>query len=66
MDYVSNNVMLPIGGVLIAIFTGWFFNREMLSEELGDLAPWLKSVLMFLVRIVAPVGVLVLFIMSFS
>ncbi|MBT4160228.1 MAG: sodium-dependent transporter [Gammaproteobacteria bacterium] len=65
MDYVSNNIILPLGGVLIATFTGWFLNRAIFDEELGDLSGWLKTVLMLLIRFVAPLGVLVVFVMSF-
>ncbi len=66
MDYVSNNIMLPVGGMLIAIFTGWFLNRAVLDAELGNISDGLKSVLLFLIRFVAPLGVLVLFVMSFA
>ena len=66
MDYVSNNIILPVGGVLIATFTGWFLNKSILDEELGDISGIPKSVLIFLIKFIAPLGVLVVFVMSFA
>ncbi len=34
MDYLASNWMLPMGGLAIAIFVGWFLKPEMLREEL--------------------------------
>lgn len=35
MDYLSNQIMLPAGGFLLAWFVGWFVSRESSAEELG-------------------------------
>lgn len=35
IDFITANIMLPLGGVLIAIFVGWRVSRETASEELG-------------------------------
>ena len=66
MDYVSNNIMLPIGGVLIATFTGWILNRTIFDEELSDVPAAVKTPLLLLIRFIAPAGVLVVFVMSFA
>ncbi len=34
LDFTSNQIMLPIGGLLIAIFTGWVVKRSSSREEL--------------------------------
>ena len=65
MDYVSNNIILPVGGVLIAAFTGWFLKKSILDNELGDISENLKFILMLLIKFVAPLGVLTVFLMSF-
>ena len=36
MDYATANVMLPLGGLLIAIFTGWLMSRASSMDELGS------------------------------
>jgi len=65
MDFVSNNIILPIGGVLIALFTGWFLDQKIFDEELIDIAPWVRTVLKLLIRVVAPAAVFIVFVMSF-
>ena len=34
MDYLTANLMMPIGGMLIAIFAGWYMRRSTLADEL--------------------------------
>ncbi|MBT6032497.1 MAG: sodium-dependent transporter [Kordiimonadaceae bacterium] len=35
MDYTVANVLLPINALLIAVFCGWAFSRDMVSKQLG-------------------------------
>jgi len=60
LDYITANIMLPLGGLLISIFTGWVMKTEIVKEEL-NLAPWQFSIVMILLRWVAPLGILVVF-----
>src|SRR5690606_22742551 len=56
-DYLTSNLLLPLGGLLIAIYTGYVLTRETLSDELGsDQSLWFKGWI-FLLRFVAPIGV---------
>jgi NSS family neurotransmitter:Na+ symporter len=32
-DYLSSNILLPIGGLCIAIFVGWFVKKEVIKEH---------------------------------
>ena len=34
MDYLASNWMLPMGGLLIAVFVGWFMNADLRRKEL--------------------------------
>lgn len=59
MDYLASNWFLPVGGFLIAIFTGWILsprdNRKELEDGHGPMssfAGWLS-----LIRFVAPLAV---------
>jgi NSS family neurotransmitter:Na+ symporter len=38
MDYFSNQVLLPLGGLLIAVFAGWFMRREFSRDEFARLS----------------------------
>jgi NSS family neurotransmitter:Na+ symporter len=57
-DYASSNVLLPVGGVAIAVVGGWLLSRSDFFAELakgGDRVPWYAHLVRFLVRWVAPV-----------
>ena len=35
-DYVSSNIMLPIGGVMLSVFVGWIVDKKVVKEQLTD------------------------------
>lgn len=59
-DYVSSNIFLPVGGMFIAIFTGWYLNRKFVKDEITNggtvRAPYFKA-LVFVLRFVAPIAI---------
>ncbi|MFT7580080.1 MAG: NSS family neurotransmitter:Na+ symporter [Myxococcota bacterium] len=58
MDYLASNWLLPIGGLLIAVYAGWFMPKRVRDAELkGSGAVVLKGWLV-LIRFVAPALVL--------
>jgi NSS family neurotransmitter:Na+ symporter len=57
VDYLTSNVMLPLGGLLITIFAGWVMARNSTSDELGESGTLYKA-WHFLARFVAPIGIL--------
>lgn len=68
-DYVSSNILLPLGGMLISIFVGWIMDRDVVREQLrgsGRLPEWLYRGLVFLLRYVAPAGIALVFISGFG
>ena len=34
MNFLTNQIMLPLGGIFIAIFVGWVMKKENVLEEL--------------------------------
>lgn len=61
LDYLTANLMLPLGGLCIAIFAGWVMSQDKTADELNLSKPWLYAVWLFLVRFVSPVAVIVVF-----
>ena len=57
MDYLTANLMMPIGGILIALFSGWFMRRNTLTEELQIGSPWLFQIWWLLLRTVVPLAI---------
>ncbi|MBR6539139.1 MAG: sodium-dependent transporter [Bacteroides sp.] len=64
-DYVTAKLMMPIGGFLIAIFTGWYLDRKIVWEEItnqGKLKPIIFKTLVFLLKYFSPIAILLIFI----
>lgn len=57
VDFLTSNVMLPLGGLIIAVFAGWIMCRNSSAEELGGVG-WLYRFWRLLTRYAAPVGIL--------
>jgi NSS family neurotransmitter:Na+ symporter len=64
LDYFSNQVLLPLGGLLIAVFAGWVVNKEITRNELTSLNAGAYELWHFLIRFVVPPAVLVIFVMG--
>lgn len=57
-DNLTSKVLMPVGGFLIAIFTGWFLDKKLIKEELsvhGKFRTGYYHVFIFLVRYVTPI-----------
>ena len=57
IDYLTSNIMLPLGGLLITIFAGWVMCRNSTSDELGSSGALYKA-WRLLARFIAPIGIL--------
>lgn len=60
LDYLTANIMLPLGGLFIAIFAGWVMRESASGEELATY-PAIYKTWHFLVRYITPVAVIVVF-----
>lgn len=60
-EFLSTTVLLPLGGMLIAIFAGWRMRSVSTMDELGTGDSGVYRVWQVLVRYVAPVGVGIVF-----
>ena len=64
-DYLTAKLMLPLGGMFIAIFTGWYLDRRILRDEVtngGRLRIPFFGVYVFLLKYVAPIGIASIFV----
>ena len=62
LDYVTANLMMPLGGLFIAIFVGWFMNKQAVENQLDLSNDVAFSLFMFVLRFITPAAVLVVFI----
>ena len=61
VDYLTSNIMLPLGGLLIVLFAGWVMARNSTSDELHSSGILFKF-WRVLARFVAPIGILLVLI----
>ena len=61
MDFVANQILLPLGGMLIAIFVGWFMKESLIKDEIGQINPIIYKLWRFFVKFVAPTCVAYIF-----
>lgn len=64
LDRISSNFFMTFGGLAIAIFTGWIFQKEKLRKVLtsnGRYVTWLFPIFLFMVRYICPVAVSIIF-----
>ena len=56
LDHLASNVLLPLGGVALAVFGGWVVPARLIVEQLGLSQPAGRA-LMILLRYVVPLGI---------
>lgn len=66
-DYVSSNILLPLGGMLSSIFVGWIIDRQIVATQFLGNNPSRSSRIIvkgvvFSLRYIAPTGIALVFI----
>ncbi len=67
IDFITAGIMLPVGGLLLAVFTGWLMSKNIVHDELGwqRRGFWFQS-WRFILRYLAPIAILCILLMSFG
>jgi NSS family neurotransmitter:Na+ symporter len=66
LDYLVANILMPIGGLLYAVFAGWWIRREDLVEEIGIGEGAMFKTWLLLARVVAPLAVAIIFVANLA
>lgn len=65
LDFITAKFMMPVGGLLIALFVGWYLKRSVSYDEMTNYglqkAPYF-SVYMFILRYLAPIAIAMIFV----
>jgi NSS family neurotransmitter:Na+ symporter len=61
IDFFTSRIMLPLGGLCFVVFAGWVMGTKAVRDELSIRSPVLFTTTFFLMRYVAPIGILVVF-----
>ncbi len=59
VDFVTTNLMLPLGGLLMAIFVGWVVRRDILRNELRQESERFFNLWYWVLRYISPLALLV-------
>lgn len=66
IDYLVSNIMMPLGGMLYALFAGWWLSKNTAIYEMGVGDGGLFKLWLVLVRIVAPLAVAAVFVFNLA
>lgn len=66
IDFLTSNLMLPLGGMLIALFVGWRLEPVIRRQANADLPDWVYTFWLWSIRVVAPVAVLAVMIAAIA
>jgi NSS family neurotransmitter:Na+ symporter len=66
LGMMTDQFLLPIGGLMITLFAGWIMSKESTRDELALGNETLFSLWHFLIRFVVPPAVLLVFILGFG
>ena len=67
LDFLANNLLLPVGGLLTAFFVGWLWSGKALAAISNDgrlRQPW-APVWIFALRFIAPIGIIWILVVNF-
>lgn len=67
-DFIVAKLIMPIGGLLICVFLGWVVDEKVMRDEITNMgtlrAPYYK-VYRFIIRYLAPIAILLIFVNQF-
>ena len=64
-DFLTAKIMLPIGGLFISVFTGWYLDKKIVWEEVsnsGSLRMPAYKLFIFILKFIAPIAISFIFI----
>lgn len=62
LDFLTSNLMMPVGGVAIALFVGWFMRREDVADEVRLKDERVFNVWRFVLRYISPLAIFYIFV----
>ena len=62
LDFAITNVLMPVGGMLYAIFIGWFLSRDLTMQALNIEDGFVFKTWRFLMRYIVPLVIMLIFV----
>lgn len=57
VDFVSSNILLPVGAMATSVLVGWLLSRRIVNDELADETPLAARICVVLLRYVCPIAI---------
>ena len=64
LDFLTANIMLPLSGLLIALFVGYAMKKELIDAQMAGTSPWVMKLWQVTLRYIAPVAISAVFVMG--
>ena len=64
-DFVTAKIMLPLGGLCISLFTGWYLDKKIVWSEItnnGSIEIPVYKLIIFILKYIAPIAISLIFI----
>ena len=55
IDYLANQFLMPIGGMMVAIFAGWFLKSDFALDEFSGIHLTIFKIWRFFIKFISPV-----------
>ena len=68
-DFLTGQIMLPVGGFLTALIVGWVVPVNVIRDEFtnyGTVCTNLFTIFIWTIRVVCPVGIVIIFLNQFG
>jgi NSS family neurotransmitter:Na+ symporter len=62
IDYLTNQFLMPLGGMMVAIFAGWFLKSNLALDELSSSHILIFKIWKFFIKFISPVLVAAVFV----
>ncbi|MBR9827157.1 MAG: sodium-dependent transporter [Oceanospirillales bacterium] len=64
LDFITANIMLPLSGLMIALYSGWMLHQKITRDELALKSNLAYNSWLLAIRFIAPVAVLIIFVVN--
>lgn len=66
LDFLTSQLMLPLGGLFIALFVGWKMHKSIVASEMDAEGHPLFDIWLFVLKYISPVLVIAVFVFALS
>lgn len=62
IDFITANILMPLGGLMLAVFVGWFMSKEAVAKQMRIRSERVFAIWRFVLRYLSPLAIFAVFI----